>query len=472
VGVAVTVELLGGSYDAGSVAQRGAEAEWPPHPARLFCALVSVARAEPELAVLRWLEQQAPPVVCAAELVDAPARASWVPTNKRSADGGSQTHPGRTNQLRIRSRAVPASSMVRVVWETAEPDETQVAVLDELARRVPYLGRSTGVALLSVAATGPVMAGEGPAAGEVYEPCELDDAETTLRVPFAGYLDRLEELHRDDRPAWEVFRLRGYRRRRPVEPVAGLGLVASAYRDLVVLGLPWKPDGRLAPMFAEALRSAVLRRAGHGAPAVLHGHGVDGRPHVAFLALPSVGGQHSDGHLLGLAVAVPELPIADRKAVLAAVLGGPAIGEAGGGLEVTVSGIGAVELTYQPAGARGAWGASAERWRHGSRRWATATPMVLDRYPKREEQVPGLVAESCLRLGLPEPVDVQVSREPLMAGAVRMVPGDLPKQARGRLFRHVGLTFDQPVAGPVLLGAGRYLGVGLFAPVPAGGEGR
>ena len=39
-----------------------------------------------------------------------------------------------------------------------------------------------------------------------------------------------------------------------------------------------------------------------------------------------------------------------------------------------------------------------------------------------------------------------------------------------RLAKHVTLAFDRPVRGPVLLGAGRYFGLGLMRPLR--GEGR
>jgi CRISPR-associated protein Csb2 len=86
-------------------------------------------------------------------------------------------------------------------------------------------------------------------------------------------------------------------------------VVPSVYRDVMVFqfsGL--KPQARLTARLTEAFRSAVLKASVGQAPPALHGHGADGRPHVAFLALPDVGGDHADGHLLGLAVAVPELP--------------------------------------------------------------------------------------------------------------------------------------------------------------------
>ena len=74
------------------------------------------------------------------------------------------------------------------------------------------------------------------------------------------------------------------------------------------------------------------------------------------------------------------------------------------------------------------------------------------------------------RVGLPDPVDVEISTQPVLPAAVPLRPIDLPRQARTRLFRHVAVTFDRTVRGPVLVGAGRYLGVGLLAPVTAAGR--
>jgi CRISPR-associated protein Csb2 len=96
---------------------------------------------------------------------------------------------------------------------------------------------------------------------------------------------------------------------------------------------------------------------------------------------------------------------------------------------------------------------------------------VLDRYPKRPEQIEAEVRSGLHRVGLPDPVDVVISTQPVLSGAVPLRPIDLPHQSRGRLFRHVAVTFDRTVRGPVLVGAGRYLGVGLLAPVKAERDG-
>lgn len=463
--VSFSVELLNGTYDAAKVDDRE-RAEWPPHPARLFCALVAAARTEPERAALAWLETCPPPLIIAAGAAGESRRVSYVVTNSLDKEGGNLTHLGRTNGLWARTRALPTSPRVTVTFDGDAGAEV-VAALDETARRVPYLGRSTGIALVAAAATNGVLA-VGPDVGRVlFEPCDPLEQETSLRVPYPGFLAELDVQFAADRPAWEASLYQGYRRRRgDTERVHGPEheLVASVYTEL----LPFRfsglaPQVDLAVRFTESLRSAVLSAAGRSAPQALHGHGADGRPHVAFLALPNVGNDHADGHLLGLAVAVPDLPVAERDAVVRAVLG---LRGEDGLARITVPGIGGVELMYrsEPETYR-PWGASRRRWRQGSTRWVTATPMVLDRFPKRPELFEAEVRTSLRRVGLPEPVEVEISTEPLLTGAARLKPNDLPRQARGRIYRHVAVRFDRPVAGPVLAGAGRYLGVGLFAPI-------
>jgi CRISPR-associated protein Csb2 len=489
MGLVVTVELLTGSFEAAQADDRD-RAEWPPHPARLVCALRAVARGEGDRAALCWLATQPPPLIVAADQAWSSRREAYVVTNALITKGKSQTHPGRTNQLQVRTRALPADSTVTMVWP-GPVDPNHVRALDGMARRIPYLGRSTGIALVAAAAREddePVDAAVGVRDGHrvVFEACDLLDGEVSVRVPYPGYVEDLEAQFDAGRPAWEVTRHRAYRRR-PIatldacgppagaasdDLVAGTDVVPSVYTDVLVFqfsGL--RPQARLAVRLTEALRSAVLRGCGRQAPAVLHGHDAPGRPHVAFLALPDVGHERADGHLLGLAVAVPELPAEQRSAVLRAVLGlrcaQPGPGRPASAprvVELAVPRLGAVQLIYQPGLVR-PWGASPQRWRRGSRRWVSATPVVLDRHPKR----PGLVEHEvrrCLRVvGLPDPVDVQVSMEPLLAGAARLRPMDLPQHSQRRLYRHVAVTFDRQVTGPVLVGAGRYLGVGLLAPV-------
>lgn len=469
----IEIELISGRYDAAGAGDRDA-AEWPPHPARVFCALVAGARSDADREVLRWLENQPPPVVQASTTVESQVHRSYVVTNSLppAGKGKSQFHPGRTTALKVRHSQVPQNTRVRVVWPETDAEPSTIAMLDGLARRVPYLGRSTGIAALSVGvATG--IGAVGPPDGlEQFEPAIGGRPEVGLRIPYPGYVDLLLEQYDNGSPAWEVSRDVNYRRvRREPQIGAPPAAVPSVYTDVIILRFAGiRPDGRLTVTFTEALRRAVMSATADPLPAALHGHGADGRPHVAFLALPNAGNPRADGHLLGVAVGIPDLPDPERRAIVRGVLEGMRSDGGASGprtLRLSVPRIGEVDLSYQPGLVR-PWGIRPERWRRGSDHWVSVTPVVLDRYP-RNGDVEQEIARSCVRVGLPVPQEIVVSTEPLVTGAVRMRPQDLPKQARGKLFRHIDLRFAHKISGPVLLGAGRYLGVGLLMPVDEAG---
>src|SRR5258706_6649089 len=109
---AILARLRDGRYDAAGI--RPGEAEWPPHPARLFCALAASARSASDWAALRWLEAAGRPEVRAARRVAVTRASGWVVTNRRASEGNSQFWPGRTNGWRARAGVVPANPEVAV----------------------------------------------------------------------------------------------------------------------------------------------------------------------------------------------------------------------------------------------------------------------------------------------------------------------------------------------------------------------
>lgn len=454
--------LIADRYDAAD-GQDPKAVEWPPHPARVFSALRSVAR-EGDLAVLRQLECLAPPVVHASSLVAEGRSRAYVVTNSLDSSGGNLNHPGRTSGLRTRRSVVPQNTRVQFIWMDDEAlDDRTVAELDLLARRVPYLGRSTSVVLMGVRRVQDVSP---PAGLEAFEPVARDLADTQLRVPYPGYTDALNALYDEGLAAWQAsdgaYARHAYRqvgesldlREQQVD------LFRSAYQDLVALRfVDRRPAGRLTPIFTAALRSKVMGQTAQPLPAALHGHGYDGNPHVAYLGLPVCGHPHADGHLVGLAVAIPGMDEAERRRILRGILDD----EREGRVTLRVPGFREeFVLAYQPNELLPR-SASGEHWTQPSRHWVTVTPIVLDRYPKHGDLAAG-VLRSITLAGLPEPALVEVSKSALTPGAVELTPHELPRRARGRLFCHARFTFDQSVAGPVLAGAGRYFGVGLFQP--------
>jgi CRISPR-associated protein Csb2 len=120
------------------------------------------------------------------------------------------------------------------------------------------------------------------------------------------------------------------------------------------------------------------------------------------------------------------------------------------------------------------------RWTEPARRWYTATAVALGRNPgdlyardpdraaEAVEAAERTIAADCVNLRLPEPVAVWIHRRSLLNGAPavnRFMP--FPEQGNGprRVCVHAEILFDRRIRGPVILGAGRYFGLGLCAPV-------
>jgi len=253
-------------------------------------------------------------------------------------------------------------------------------------------------------------------------------------------------------------------------------------------GEPLRLPMTCAEEVTRALRGTFLSHADDPPPAALSGHMPGGRPleqaHAAFLALPDLGSNRmsssSPGNtLLGAAVLLPrDIDPGDRMAII-----GAAARWERAGLRLRLGRLGVMELTGVAGEAvRGEFGPDV--WRAPSRRWASVTPVALDHNPgnlfahdpgvaaRAEEHACKTVAGACRRVGLPSPQRVRVARHSLHEG-VPDAAGFMPYPRRGHGFTrvcvHVELVFDEPVAGPVLIGAGRYFGIGLCA--PAGGQG-
>lgn len=112
------------------------------------------------------------------------------------------------------------------------------------------------------------------------------------------------------------------------------------------------------------------------------------------------------------------------------------------------------------------WTLDPDNWRGPAKVWSTVTPILLDRFPKPRYGVQDILDASCERIGLPRPVKIEHGPYPHLDGVppvpeFRLLrrPGDRPRWAV-----HATLTFASSVVGPLLLGAGRYFGLGLLRP--------
>jgi CRISPR-associated protein Csb2 len=109
----------------------------------------------------------------------------------------------------------------------------------------------------------------------------------------------------------------------------------------------------------------------------------------------------------------------------------------------------------------------------GATHWSTVTPIAFDRHPKVPDrsayrrEVAGMIAQACSRIGLPEPRDVIITAVSAHLGVPPAFAFPRLQRKDGSLRRHSHaiLVFDEPVCGPIVLGAGRYCGYGACRPI-------
>lgn len=212
-------------------------------------------------------------------------------------------------------------------------------------------------------------------------------------------------------------------------------------------------NSRLAGAVASCLRKAVMRRFPDPLPPEITGHSND-VPHVAYLPLLDAGRPEASGNLVGVGILLPP-GCSDLAALVEmALLSGPEF-------HLAVSGT---RLPMRP-GPHNRVPLIEKWWSHPARIWATVTPIVLDRFSGKGRE-PAEISRECVQMGLPRPSFVAVDRDPLTHGGARIGRRNLARQEKyPRPFTHAKIEFSCPVSGPVLLGAQRYLGMGLCIPL-------
>ncbi|MGP4021003.1 type I-G CRISPR-associated protein Csb2 [Saccharopolyspora sp. 5N708] len=229
-------------------------------------------------------------------------------------------------------------------------------------------------------------------------------------------------------------------------------MLVQAPTTMLTFGLPpgVRVAGRQSGALAACLRKAVMSRVPNPLPPEVSGHSADNRPHLAYLPLLDAGHPEARTEVLGVGLLFPvERPDLVDK-VTAAL---------GDSFELHLAGV---RLPLRRG--EGSGPLNPQWWTRPSRCWATVTPMVLDRFSGTgKEEVE--IRRACVHKGLPGPAAVTISRDPLVSGGAHLGRGDLARRERTpRPFTHARLEFPDPVAGPVLLGAQRYLGMGLCVP--------
>ncbi len=377
---------------------------------------------------------------------------------------------------------IPDRDVIRFGWPNLALDDDLRQALARLVERVTRLGHSSSLARCALASQ----------IEATLKPQErTETADWVLRVPFPDQLDRLERaftIHQAVNPRVLPHRPQGYRVVAPdekasPEPLRGL----FSDQDWIILAADRGGSVQLTRCvdIAKALHGALVQR--KPGNMFISGRNANGKataaPHLAVVPLPYVGHEHAHGGVLGVALVMPRgTSPADWRAVLDALVDWELSLPDGDGeapwLRLQLHGGTLTRVRRQEIPEL--VGLRSRTWCRPAQRWLSVTPVALDRNPgnlasrspeiatRAADAARECVREACTRVGLPAPLNVELSLSPLMSGSAHVRAFDPFPREEGRLRRvrlHAEILFDQKVYGPVLLGAGRFFGLGLFRPV-------
>jgi CRISPR-associated protein Csb2 len=498
--------------------------EWPPSPARLFQALIAgSARGEtlsPEDSdALVWLERLDPPAIVAPAARPGKAFATYVPNNDLDAVGGD---PRRVAEIRAPKLIKPLlfDALIPLLygWQFEQGEEYAKTVCT-IAERLYQLGRGVDMAwawgeVIEAAKLEECLREHG---GAIYRRAHSGDGQLLL-CPQTGSLERLKRrfdengkrfsLVQSGRQVQQLFS----QARKP--RFAAVLYKSPARRFLFELRdaaddssfSPW-PLAQ-ATQLVETVRDRATQRLRKALPKldaatverVLIGRDakeIDKAARIRIVPLPSIGSPHVVRAIRRMLIEVPPncpLSAEDINWAFSALdlnvdqETGEVLGE---GKPVLVGADDESMLRHYGVDDRSA----------GHRVWRTVTPAALperaarrrtdprrlqeelaagrtNRFAQFQEAKPGLerseeesravvaVTQALRHAGITaRPEAIRVQREPFDGRGARVeffAPGT--RFAKERLW-HVEIAFAEPQGGPLVVGDGRYLGLGVMAPV-------
>jgi CRISPR-associated protein Csb2 len=490
--------LTGLSYS--SVFNNREEPEWPVHPDRVYQALVATwaerGKNEEEEAALNWLEQQGPPDLCMPpenHLTKIPK--TYVPVNDISASatqrnkaeyGDNLTGLLPTHRPR-KDRLFPfvhiGDGICAMMWKNADP-ELYVTALRNLCCNVNRIGHSSSLVRCWVS--------NNPYPVNYLSVATGSFRDIMLRVPERGRINSLCN-------AFNLSVDTGIIRYAPIARQFGYVRVSNdmpvphghfSSRLLVFTQVDGQQfDLRQSLDLARAFRGLLLTGAeelgeyGVLPKALISGHEADGqpmqRPHLAFLPLGYVGSEYADGHILGMAIAIPCETTAEEEQGLYAALARKMADDGTFQLRLGKKGFGIFSYVDTPH----QYTLKERTWNRHCCKWASVTPIVMNQAAKKndytdlEAWASQQISLSCEHQGLPRPTSIAISPISFLKGSFpcyargSQLTGFFPryetKQGMKPYLFHAKLTFPVEISGPLLLGSGRYRGYGLCKPMEA-----
>jgi CRISPR-associated protein Csb2 len=465
--------------------------DWPPQPDRIFSALVATWAARGQLReeeeALKWLEALPPPRILKREGEPRTDAIVFVPPNDPRSNRR-KTAKGVIPSLRTRQRrrfpaTRPVDPVIQLYWSAAAPDATMLDALNRLARDTAYVGHSSSLTRClflvevdasslseTIAAQRRVYPGRLQELRETY--AHFEKSANKKDRPQKGALSKREQPTRLSRP--NVFADRWL-------------LLEHVDGDM--------PDLRACALVARAIRDALLsgfNRIGLGdqIPEIISGHTPDRSPsrspHVAIIPLAFAGFPYADGHVLGFGLVPPtESTILEDEDFREALRGVAPVNDEHGRriLDVTTKEGTPREHSFSirlsPSFEAGRRSLDPSLYTSRARTFATVTPIALDRHTKekgddRQHEITAQITTACRYVGVAEATEIVADKHSAIEGAPSAYPSArapswtrwrLPPSLASRQLTHAVLRFAEPVDGPIILGAGRYLGLGLCRPL-------
>lgn len=480
------------------------EGDWPPSPARLFQALVAGSAVGAHLPedcadALRWLEAiPALPEICAQRAWLGLRYTTFVPNNDLDAKGGD---PRQVANIRVgksvRPHYIDAGQPLLYSWrfEASDPAVASARRICEMANNLYQLGRGVDMAWAKAklldADDGEAMIesafGEifrpGRGAGETELPCPQRGSLASLLLRFQAHQERFSSVKEGKKvnvyfanppkarfqrvtynpsQQWRLFDLRTNRDGNPFRswPQGQIVSLVEQVRDKAVERL-----SQALPDQTEIIEQVLIGR---------NATQTDKARRVRLIPLPSIGHQKTNRSIRRLLVVVPpDCPL--RFGDIEWAISGLALDDEGAGETVLV---GAEDLSML---------------RHyalesgdSHRLWRSVTPVALPQRAARRRIEPrhrteqaksgpervaeehhacAAVAQALRHAGIRTGVDaIRVQREPFSGRGLRAETfAEGTRFAKERLW-HVELRFAESINGPLVIGDGRYLGLGLLAP--------
>lgn len=496
-----TVHFLEGRYHG---LEPDGRREWPPAPARLFQALVAAAArgagfAEEDKRALKWLEKLDPPLIAAPAKHKGQPFSHFVPNNDMDAVGGD---PARISEIRSATkRFLPQifdhETPFLYVWSFNDGRDYAERFL-EIASRLYQLGRGVDMAW----ATAEVLADEEVRSrldanpGVIHRPANAG-AGRGLACPIPGSLQSLIVRYEKNRTRFKPMieaapikkdpsrkkvigqtftqppKPRFERRSYDSPPSRHLYELRELGKDASLVSWPLAETVRLVETVRNDAADTLKKFLPEKIATIDRVFGLcrdateaDKALRIRIVPLPSIGHPHADQGIRRLLVEIPpDCPLPAKD------------------LEWAFSGIdrdtGEIQGMLVPADDENMlvhYGIGGND-NAGFRIWRTVTPMALPvRRPHGqkkgaeraaiERETANAVVQASRHAGISmKPVSIRVQREPFdIKGlrAERFAPGT--RFVATRLW-HIEIVFARPVSGPLVVGDGRYLGLGLMRPI-------